>query len=270
MVTESPVRLWLLAAGVVLSEQLASGSRDGLQLLVQGLLERGLPGADSRYAWEAWETSNIGRMTLVGSCVFLLVLLLFRCFLDLKAIRAHQEILEEGGETEKEVRGRFWELFSFRVLCWGLVLGSFFLAALPGLLIVFWGLQSASPGLFAFGLMLILLFGFPAWLYVSLGVYTGDRFLIVRGLSAKEALQVSWDLARSNRVALLVFRSVCLGAKVVAVFLGLLVCGVGVLITWPLGKALAEAALSEAVLVSEAQEPNPAHWKILLAHEEGR
>ena len=92
--------------------------------------------------------------------------------------------------------------------------------------------------------------------------------MVVRGLSAKDSLQASWELARSNRVALLVFRAVLLGAKLVAVFLGLLACGVGIFLTWPLGKALAEAALSESVLVSEAKDTHPPHWKMLLAHEE--
>ena len=116
-------------------------------------------------------------------------------------------------------------------------------------------------------LVLLLLFGIPVWIYVSMGIYLGDRLVVLKGLGAVEALEASWGIARGNRTSLLIFRVVLVGAKISLFLFGLLLCGVGVLLTWPLGKAIAEAALSEAVLVQDHQNPYPEEWKFLVAHE---
>ena len=115
---------------------------------------------------------------------------------------------------------------------------------------------------------MVVLIGAPVWVYVSMGVYLGDRLVVFEGLKAVDALEKSWGLARGNRTSLLIFRTVLWGAKVLSVVFGLLLCGVGVLLTWPLGRAITEAALSEAVLVQRIKNPFPASWKFLFTHEQ--
>jgi hypothetical protein len=268
MLTESPVVLWLLAAGVVVLERLSVGLRDDLTRTVVVRLEEALPIARDRFAWQAWEVPTLEARLLVLMGPLLLLFLLVRCGLDLRAIRAHRQILETGSwGSSREEGPRLLKLFQFRLLAWGLVLGSLSLAALPGLLVLWWGIESFSLAISLFGLFLILLFGLPVWAYVSLGIYTGDRLLIFEQLGPVDALESAWELARGNRMGLLVFRLVSLGYKVLGILSGLLLCGVGVLVTWPLSRAVAEAALSEAVLVSRGGDLNPPTWKMLVAHE---
>ena len=100
-----------------------------------------------------------------------------------------------------------------------------------------------------------------------MGIYLGDRLVVLEGLGPVAALESSWDLARGNRTSLLIFRVVLVGAKILSVVFGLLLCGIGVLVTWPLGRAIAEAALSEAVMVQRLRNPFPEQWKFLGAHE---
>jgi len=265
---EAPVVLWLLGLGVVLLERGAQSLRDDLGNTVAYRLEQALPVAKDRYAWQAWDVPTLQKELLIVMGPLLLILLFVRCWVDLRAISAHRSILVTGtgGRSERSpVRVR--TLFQYRLLAWGLLLGSLVLSSIPGLLVLWWGVASYSLALSLFGLFLLALFALPAAAYVSLGTYAGDRLLIYEQLGPVESLEASWELARGNRMALLVFRLVCLGYKVAGVLLGLLFCGVGVLLTWPLVKAVTEAALSEAVLVWRAGEPAPSQWKMLVAHE---
>ena len=267
IVTEAPVVLWLLAVGVVVAEQVAESSRSGLWTALTEGLERMLPQAESRLAWQAWDPPAMAQVDVLAIVPLLFLLLGFRCWLDLRAIRAHRRILEDGSDTEEQAAGSLRALFQFRVMAWGLVLGSLLIACLPGLAFIWFGGNAISPVWVLLGLVLLLFFGIPVWIYVSMGIYLGDRLVVLRGLSAVEALETSWGLARGNRTSLLIFRTVLVGAKLILVLLGLLLCGVGVLLTWPLGRAIAEAALSEAVLVQELKNPYPDEWKFLAAHE---
>ena len=259
--------LWLLTAGVVVAEQIGESSRSGLWTALSDGLERMLPQADTRLAWQAWDPPAMAQGQVLAIVPLLLLLLWFRCWLDLRAIRAHRRILEEGANTGEESSGRLGDLFRFRLMAWGLVLGSLLIACLPGLGFIWFGGSAISPVWVLLGLVLLLLFGIPVWIYVSMGIYLGDRLVVLRGLGPVQALESSWSLARGNRTSLLIFRVVLVGAKLVSVVLGLLLCGVGVLVTWPLGRAIAEAALSEAVLVQDLQDPFPERWKFLAAHE---
>jgi len=267
---EAPVVLWLLGLGVVLLERGAQSLRVDLRDTVVSRVEQALPIAQDHYAWQAWEAPTLQKDLLILMGPLLLVLLFVRCALDLRAISAHRSILETGGGGRSQGSSvRISTLFQYRLLAWGLFLGSLMLAAVPGLLVLWWGVESYSPALSLFGFFLLGLFGLPVAAYVSLGTYAGDRLLIYEQLEPVQALESSWELARGNRMALLVFRLVCLGYKIAGVLLGLLFCGVGVLLTWPLVKAVTEAALSEAVLVSREGELAPSHWRLLVAHEQG-
>ena len=259
--------LWLLTAGIVVAEQVGESSRSGLWTALSEGLERMLPQADTRLAWQAWDPPAVAQVEVLAVVPLLLVLLWFRCWLDLRAIRAHRRILEEGANLGEKLTGRLNDLFRFRLMAWGLVLGSLLIACLPGLGFIWFGGSAISPVWVLLGLVLLLLFGIPVWVYVSMGTYLGDRLVVLHGLGPVQALESSWSLARGNRTSLLIFRVVLVGAKLVAVVLGLLLCGVGVLATWPLGRAIAEAALSEAVLVQDLEDPFPERWKFLAAHE---
>lgn len=269
ILTESPILLWLFAAGIVLLENLASGYRDDISEALFLRLERALPMAEERFAWQAWDVPSIQAEFVAFLGPFLLFLLWVRCWIDLRMIRAHRGILEKGFQsTDSTLRGVWFGLFQYRLLAWGLVIGSLILACIPGLLVLWWGIEAYSLVLSVFGLALMLIFGLPIWTYVSMGVYLGDRLLIFEGHRPVEALELSWELASGNRLPLLVFRLVCTGYKALGILLGLLFCGVGVLVTWPAAKAAAEAALSEALLVARGGDVSPAGWKMLVTHEQ--
>jgi hypothetical protein len=271
VLTESPVLLWILAAGIVLVERFSGRIWNSLGDAVILRLEKSLPMADERFAWAVWESPGLHSQFIFWVTPLLLVLLALRSGFDLRAIRAHKRILETGSaeETERESSSVTWfSLFQFRLLAWGLVLGSLVLAFIPGLLVLWWGISGLSPVLSVFGLFLMLLFGLPVWVYVSLGLYTGDRLMVYEGIGPVQAMEAAWDLARGNRMAFLVFRMVSLGYKVAGILIGFLLCGVGVLVTWPLVKAVSEAALSEAMLVMRNGEESPPTWKMLLTHEQ--
>jgi hypothetical protein len=197
----------------------------------------------------------------------LLLFLWIRCWFDWRAMRAHRRILEEGSDTDGVLSGRLRDLFAYRLIAWGLVLGALLLACLPGIGLVWVGGNSVSPEWALLGAVMLIVVGLPVWIYVSMGVYLGDRLVVLEGLTPVNALERSWGLAHGNRISLLIFRLVLVGTKIVSVLVGFLLCGVGVLLTWPLGKAIAEAALSEAVLVQRLKTPFPESWKFLVAHE---
>jgi len=269
MLTESPMLLWMFAAGIVLLENLASGYRDDISEALFLRLERALPMAEERFAWQAWEVPSLHAEFVAFLGPFLLLLLFVRCWIDLRMIRAHRSILEQDFQgSDASVRGLWFALFQYRLLAWGLVIGSLILACLPGSLVLWWGIESFSLVLSVFGLALMVIFGLPVWTYVSMGVYLGDRLLVFEGRGPVEALELSWELASGNRLPLLIFRLVCVGYKALGILLGLLFCGVGVLVTWPAAKATSEAALSEALLVARCGEVYPSGWKMLLTHEQ--
>jgi hypothetical protein len=270
VLTESPVLLWVLAVGVVLAERFAEGVWDRCGQALVGRLEGAMPGVGSQ-RWAAWEPKPLEGEFLLWVGPVLILLLAIRCGFDLRAFRAHQSLLqsgarEKGGEEHTETG--WFELFQFRLIAWGLVLGGLVLAMLPGILVFGWAVRAVAPVLGLFGLFLMLLFGLPVWVYLSLGVYTGDRLMVYANLGPVQALEASWDLARGNRFSLLIFRLVSVVYKLAGIGFGLLLCGVGVLVTWPLAKAVSEAALSEAILVLREGEVSPPSWKMLLTHEQ--
>ena len=257
-----------MAAGVVVSEQVGDSMRSGLWGHFMDGLSRHLPYSDQRLAWEAWDPPPMAQGYVLAVGPLLLLLLLLRCWFDFRAFQAHRKILEEGSDVGGATQSRLVDLFLFRLVAWGLVLGSLLLACMPGIGLIWFGSSSLSPVWTLLGVVMVVLIGAPVWVYVSMGVYLGDRLVVFEGLKAVDALEKSWGLARGNRTSLLIFRTVLWGAKVLSVVFGLLLCGVGVLVTWPLGRAITEAALSEAVLVQRIKNPFPASWKFLFTHEQ--
>ena len=114
IVTEAPVVLWLLAVGVVVAEQVAESSRSGLWTALTEGLERMLPQAESRLAWQAWDPPAMAQVDVLAIVPLLFLLLGFRCWLDLRAIRAHRRILEDGSDTEEQAAGSLRALFLHR------------------------------------------------------------------------------------------------------------------------------------------------------------
>ncbi len=76
------------------------------------------------------------------------------------------------------------------------------------------------------GVVLTLLY-LPIWIYVVLGLALVEQAVAIEGKDPVQALQRSWQIARGNRIQLLIY--VVVGA--VVSFAGVCACFVGVLVT---------------------------------------
>jgi uncharacterized membrane protein len=93
-------------------------------------------------------------------------------------------------------------------------------------------------------------------------LFLGSRVVVLEDLGPLAALERSFSLASGERAALLVFRLVCVTFKLLGVFLGLAGCVVGALVTWPLFRAVSDAALSEAFMTGVRGRGT--RWGLLL------
>ncbi len=260
----APVLLFLVTGGVVVTEIVGRYGRDSAAEVFFWRLVQGLPLAE--YSSRIWDAEPQPLSWLPLLVPILLLLLWFRSLLEAGSFGMHRQLLKTAsGDMAGLASGmsRARRLFVFHLLSWSLLLGSFALSALPGILICWAGVGFGSPVLTAAGMATFLLISVPTWITVSLGLYPGSRLLVFEDLSPVEALEQSWQLASGHRGALLIFRLVCVAFKMMGVIAGLLACGVGALITWPVFRAVSDAALSEALLLHRKKGEEQEEWRLL-------
>lgn len=137
----------------------------------------------------------------------------------------------------------------------GLVgLGIFTVFAAPGGLLVGGAFLLADGGppnvpLLVAGGLLMLVLALPALIYVMLGLSFGEVAISLDRLSAMEALDRSWTLAKGNRLRLFGFGFVNGIFAAFMTFVGFLACCVGVLATGPAATGILFCAQANAWLM---------------------
>ncbi len=263
ILARSPVLLWLAALVVVFCERVADLLRDNLSRdfwldLAEPypFLTAGLP---------SWAMEVHVQLWAPGVIPLLLVLLFVRSGAEAGAILVHQRVLlrgRAGPGALLEGSRLALRLFGYHMVGWGLLLGSISLACLPGAGIVFLGVRTGAPEMAGLGLATMVGLAGPVWLWVSLGLFLGSRAVVLENLGPLGALERSFALASGERAALLVFRLVCVTFKLLGVLLGLAGCVLGAVVTWPLFRAVSDAALSEAYLTGIRGRGS--RWRLLV------
>jgi len=195
----------------------------------------------------------------------LLLLVGARALFDLVSFRIHKSVLIKGQPSSKRegvgvvhVAGK---LFLYYLMAFGAVVGSIVVAGSLGLVVIFSGVNSGSAGVALVGLVIVLLTVLPVYVYVNLGVCLGSRILVYGDVSAVEALERSWALAKGNRWSLVVFKLILSAFVVAGGLVGLLLCGVGLLLSLPVVCAVASAAFSEAFILATRFDTS-SEWRL--------
>ena len=180
----------------------------------------------------------------IGCCMGV-VFWLFRSWLQPGYYRMHRTLfttgtvevseLFQGGDLFK--RMALWKLLKALINC-GIVV----VAALPGGIVMLAGMLMETEILMLVGTVVMLVIMIPALVYVALGLVLGDHFVALQELEPRPALEASWELAKGNRISLLLYFFIT-GFFAI---LGLLACCVGIFFT----QAIADAGTTEAFLLA--------------------
>ena len=188
---------------------------------------------------------------LVVSCVCILQLAfwLAASFIKPGYLQMHQEVLTDGVSSPGRLFGgkeQFKSMAMWKFLKGVIGLGTGMVAMAPGGAIAIVGAIQENGTLFVVGVILGLLIGLPAIVYVSLGLILGEHAVALEDMGPMDALERSWSLARGNRFSLLLF------SFVTGLFgsLGLLACCIGVIGT----KAMVDFGWTEAYLLATQED----------------
>ena len=196
-------------------------------------------------------------VAMIAGCVLgcLLLVALFRCWLEPGYIRLQREVLADGAGkigtlfsgTDAFVRMLLWKLLSFVI-----GLGTAVVSLLPGGAVagVGWFVLDDQTFLWV-GVVLGALLLLPAAFYVGIGLSLGAHAVSLDDLGAMDALERSWGLARGNRLTLFVFYLV----TAIVWFLGVCLCCVGIVGT----RVMRDVATTEGYLLATRRDEAEAY-----------
>lgn len=221
--------------------------------------------------WMAWVLAVV---VAVAVAAFFVAALLFclNCWIQTGSIRLHENVIVRGDDHLGALfsgRDRFLDMVGWKLLSGLCISGATLVAAWPGVLLAYAGWATQRNTLWNGGIGFAVILGLPAAVYVGLGVFLGDRAVVLEGRRPVEALRRAWSIARGNRFPLLLFAFVCMLVQLASV-LGLVLCFVGALATVPLGRAVTELAKTEGFLIATRglREAQGFHLWQRLAHEQ--
>jgi len=206
----------------------------------------------------AAELGIIGIILLVLGGIFCCwaLILVFRAWVHGGYIRLHREVIVSG-------EGRFGTLFGgadillpvigYKLMAWGIQFGIGLLVALPGAVLIGAGVFLDSIALAIIGLIVLLLLVLPVGIYLGLGLYFGMHAIALDDLGVMGALERSWDLARGNRLWLLLYMIV----TGLVWMVGMCFCCVGIFVT----RAVVDVARTECYLLATG-ERDDANWAL--------
>lgn len=172
-------------------------------------------------------------------------MLAFRSWIHGGYVRLHREVLRSGAGGFDTLFGAgdvFWSLVGFK-LVWALIYtGTLLLALLPGGLLAIAGAVAKITPLIWVGVALMVLVAIPVAVYVTLGLVFGELAVALDGAKAMEAVERSWDLARGNRLWLLLY----LFVTGLFTLVGICLLCFGIVIT----RAIADTGFTEAYLLA--------------------
>jgi hypothetical protein len=285
-----PIQLWLGGAILSFTGSGGSGCSVGdptqiLQLLGEGGGDGGgdtgggfdfdfQAGLESLNA-SMLQTDPFGLMAIGGAAIFGMIccalvagLLMFalKSFVQPGWYRLHEECLRTGG-------GEFSTLFSgqdlfLKMLLWNLLKGVIVFSATLVCLVPAAGLGVAAVALESVGLGVVagvvglsLLCGVTV--YLQPGLAFGGEAITFDGLSVMDALARSWDLARGNRIQMIIFFVVLGLVNAAAWVAGMCLCCVGMFVTGPLARGGTDLAATEAYLILTRGPEIADDWALL-------
>lgn len=195
------------------------------------------------------ELMMLGALFGVAVCCGV-VFMIFRSWFEPGWYRFHRALASAGNAdlgvmfsgSDAFVSTLLWKLLKGVI-----VFGTLTMSSIPGGALIGLGyVQDQSAPLMIAGGVLILLVMLPAMIYVSMGLMMGERAIAIDGYKPMDALELSWAMARGNRVHLFIF------SVVTGIFgaLGLLLCCVGIVAT----RAIVDFGLTEAYLLATRDE----------------
>jgi hypothetical protein len=259
---------WPLLLGALLMQCTEGGSGSGGNYSGSG--GSGDDGSWDSYDWEnlgasigdlatpdpAGAIANVGGAELAIIAVVLVLalgvgllcggaMLAFRSWVHGGYVRLHRQVLRTGAGGFDTLFGAsdvFVSMIGFKLL-WGLIYtGTLMLALLPGGVLVGAGAIAEVTPLIWVGVALMVLVAIPVALYVTLGLVFGELAVALDGAKAMQAVERSWELARGNRLWLLLY----LFVTGMFTLVGICLCCFGVVFT----RAIADTGLTEAYLLA--------------------
>jgi hypothetical protein len=182
----------------------------------------------------------LGLALLCGAVVFV-----FRAWVRTGWIRLHMEVLGTGTGSWGTLFGgadAFLRMAGYELLRAVIQLGSTLLAMIPGGLLLALGLVLEQPLVWGPGIGMMALLGIPVAIYVGLGLEFGGHAVALDGAPVMAAVERSWELARGNRLWMLLYLFVT-GVVHIA---GMCLCCVGVFFT----RAIVDTARTESYLLA--------------------
>ncbi|MEZ4649748.1 MAG: hypothetical protein R3E97_13375 [Candidatus Eisenbacteria bacterium] len=203
-----------------------------------------------RWAWDF-----LGVAILSGG-VFSLLFFALQVFVTPGYLRvAGRAVYGQRPEFEKLFGSgdRFFDMLLWMLLRIALLVGTAFALSLPLLPLGLFGGAAALIGsgrwehwdgvgvvFVMIGVLYLLLFALPVFLYVELGLYFGRFAVALEKKGPGDALRLSWSLASGNRLRLLLFRAVMF----LVFFVGLFAFFIGSIVT----RAIADSGSVGAFL----------------------
>jgi hypothetical protein len=193
-------------------------------------------------------------MLAVGLVGMILSLIgwIFRCWFVPGWLRFQRDIAIEGaGDVATMFRGgAFGRMIGWTLLAGFVRFGTTLVALIPTFALGGFALATeneSTRGVLAIAAgIAALLIAVPVAIYVSLGLVLGQYAVGLEDAGAMDALERSWELARGNRLSLLLFAVV----TALVNLLGLLMCCVGAFATTP----IAEFAWTESFLLATRED----------------
>ena len=189
-----------------------------------------------QYVRPPWDwTSNLrGALWAIPSWIWCtgVVSFLFNCLLRIGFAGAVQRVMATGEERFRDLfqdRGLWLTMVLTRLLKMSLLV----VAGLPFVILIQGPIFAASyANMESLGVVAGIVFALayaPIWCFVVLGFVLAEQAVAIERKGPVEAIQRSWDLAEGNRLQLLGYSLILL----VVQFSGVLLCGVGLLVTAP-------------------------------------
>ena len=193
----------------------------------------------------------IGLLLLLGLCAGLLWAA-FSAFLQVGWIRMHEQVLVTGTTTLSTLfsaGSRFRPMFGYTLLTASVSLGIWTLLGGPWLLLGAWAAHAESLPAGIAALILLICVPMIPYIWWQLSAAFGPHAIALDGETVRGALRRSMELARGNRLNLLLWGFVMRFLAGMLSMMGLVACCVGMLVTVPAAKVLTDLPFTRGYLL---------------------
>ncbi len=188
-----------------------------------------------------------------GGCCFTIILFLLTCWIKPGVSFNLQTVMRTGEPDTQGIfdsRGRFVDLAITSFLKGLVILIGALLLMVPVLIPIFLVGGHGMEGVFIAVIIFTVVVNLPTLIYLTCGLALVEEVVIFEGASVGAAFSRSWNLARGNRMSMVLYGIV----NFIFTILGVLLCCVGVIAT----SAVSTLAWSEAYLRLTEEEGDQA------------